>query len=105
MTKPKFFYENIGLIRKLLNDSIEAADQVHAAEANLIKILCEIDKNRFYVRAGYKSLRGFCNKALRFSRLQSQRIATKVRRYEPVVNIGTEGASPRTRPIANPKCD
>lgn len=59
----------------------------HRLENELIEKLIEIDRHKFYVRVGYNSLMGFCNFALKFSRTQSQRIATRVRRSVPTVNL------------------
>lgn len=67
-------------VRDSLNKAVEKADKIHDFERDLIILLKEIDQNRFYVRYGYNSLRGFCNFALKFSRTQSQRIVTEVRR-------------------------
>lgn len=69
------------IVRDALNEAIEKSDRLHDYEKELILLLKEIDQNRFYVRYGYKSLRGFCNFGLKFSRTQSQRIVIEVRRY------------------------
>jgi hypothetical protein len=70
--------------RNALNLTVEMADEIHRLEKNLIEKLYEIDRNRFYVWFGYNSLMGFCNLGLRFSKTQSQRIVTQVRRFEPI---------------------
>lgn len=71
--EPKF-------VRDTLNETVEKSDQIHAFERELINMLKEIDQNRLFARYGYKSLRGFVNFGLKFSRTQSQRIVTEVRR-------------------------
>jgi hypothetical protein len=80
-------------VRRLLDEVHLASVQFRTAEENLIEVLKKIDDQRIFVRVGYKSLRGFCNKGLHLSKFHSQRIATAVRRFEPVVNIGSEGES------------
>lgn len=82
MTKSIHFYTHPKTVRDSLLHAIEAADQIQEIERNLIILLYEIDQKRFYVRFGYKSLMGFCNQGLKFSKTQSQRIVTNVRRYE-----------------------
>lgn len=70
-----------------INGAQELAMQIHQLEKELVDKLVEIDRHRFYVRVGYNSLMGFCNFGLKFSRTQSQRIVTQVRRMEPTVNL------------------
>ena len=79
----KFFYHDGIAIRNRLNEAVDLATQMHEQEEILIRLLHRIDQRRLYVRFGYNSLMGFCRSALRFSKMQSQRIATRVRRYEP----------------------
>ncbi|AZZ36428.1 hypothetical protein CIK05_06360 [Bdellovibrio sp. qaytius] len=74
------FKQDPKLVRDTLNEAVEKADKIHDRERELILLLKEIDKNRFYVRYGFNSLKGFCNFGLKFSRTQSQRIVTEVRR-------------------------
>ena len=74
--------------RDKLNLAVDRADDLHQQEEGLVELLYEIDQNKFFVRFGYKSLRGFCIGGLKFSKTQSQRIVTKVRRYEPTSNVG-----------------
>ena len=87
MTQRKHFKISSQVIRNELDRSIDLADQLHTFEKNLIQSLSIIDQERYYVRYGYKSLMGFCNHALYFSKTQSQRLVTQVRRYEPTENI------------------
>lgn len=94
MTREKLFYTSSKLVRDSLNLAVVRADQIHEDEKKLIKILYEIDQNRFYVRYGYKTLMGFCNNALKFSKTQSQRLVTAVRRYEPTSNFGINAVQP-----------
>lgn len=75
------FKQDSKFVRDTLNEAVEKSDMIHSFERDLIALLKEIDQNRFYVRYGYNSLRGFCNFGLKFSRTQSQRIVTEVRRY------------------------
>jgi hypothetical protein len=88
VTIEKLKYQNSAFVRNSLNSAIDKADQIHYLESELVPLLKDIDEKRLYTRSGQKSLRGFCNGVLRFSKTQSQRIATLVRRYEPTANIG-----------------
>lgn len=78
---------NAKVIRDTLNKAVEKSDKIHQLEKELIVLLKEVDEQRFYVRYGYKSLMGFCNFGLRFSRTQTYRIVTEVRRSLTTVNI------------------
>lgn len=80
MTRQRLYHHDPKIVRDLLNEATKTADVIHEAEHGLILLLDEIDRDRFYVRYGYKSLKGFCHQHLRFTRTQSQRIATLVRR-------------------------
>jgi hypothetical protein len=80
MTLEKFRFDNKRPIRKAIHEAFEKADRLHEMEQDLIKTLKTIDSQRYFVWAGYKSLMGFCDHALRFSRTQSYRIVTLVRR-------------------------
>ncbi|MCC2678726.1 MAG: hypothetical protein K0R29_1302 [Pseudobdellovibrio sp.] len=88
MTRERLRSENGKVVRDTLNAAVEIADRIHKLEDELVVMLKEIDVKHFYVRSGQKSLRGFCNDVLSFTRTQSQRIVTRVRRSEPTVNIG-----------------
>ncbi len=88
MTKEKRYLISLNEVRDSLNQAIKMADQILEDEAALVRILHQIDQHRFYVRYGYKSLMGFCQLGLRFSKTQSQRLVTVVRRYEPTAKIG-----------------
>ncbi|MEK6628182.1 MAG: hypothetical protein AABY53_06115 [Bdellovibrionota bacterium] len=81
MTKPRHFYTHPKVVRDSLLRATEASDQIQELEKKLVLLLYEIDQKRFYVRFGYKSLKGFCIQGLKFSETQSQRIVTNVRRY------------------------
>ncbi|MFZ3230547.1 MAG: hypothetical protein WA160_10120 [Pseudobdellovibrio sp.] len=83
----KLFYHNAKSIRDQLNETVTLAAEILQNEQTLILKLLPIDQQRFYVRYGYKSLSGFCNLGLKFSKTQTQRIVTQVRRYEPTGNI------------------
>jgi hypothetical protein len=86
MSRHKLFYQNPTHIRERLNEAIELAAEIHELERKLIEKLEAIDNGKFYVRYSYRSLTGFCRYALKFSRTQSQRIVTQVRRYQPTAN-------------------
>lgn len=90
MTRERLSHLHAKYVRDSLNAAVEKGDLIHQLENELVVMLKEIDSNRLYVRAGFKSLRGFCLQSLRFSKTQSQRIVTRVRRYEPTSNIGGE---------------
>jgi hypothetical protein len=75
------------LVRDALNSAMDLADEIHEKESKLIRSLSIIDKNKFYIRAGYKSLTTFCNKSLKFTETQTQRIVIQVRRSMPTPNI------------------
>lgn len=97
MTKPQHFKINSNLVRDSLTRAVEISDRIQESEKILVDMLYEIDKQKFYVRFGYKSLMGFCNHGLRLTKTQSQRVVTNVRRHipniqrnEPTSNIGTE---------------
>lgn len=83
MTRQRNFTIHPKIIRDSLLQATEIADQIHKIELDLIKMLFQIDQQRFYVRFGFKSLMGFCQHGLKFSKTQSQRIVTCVRRYSP----------------------
>lgn len=83
----KHFYLNQKYIRDRLNLAVDIADEIHAKERELIRVLHEIDQERFYIRYGLKSLSGFCLTGLKFSKTQTQRIVTQVRRYIPTSKI------------------
>ena len=93
MTKPKFKQFKANIDRDSLNRAVDVADRMQEYEKLLIEMLYEIDRNRYYVRYGFNSLLGFCNRALNLSRTQSQRIVTSVRRHV--------GNSQRAEPTAN----
>jgi hypothetical protein len=80
MTKRNNFMEEPKKIRDSLQVATDLADQIHELEKKLISQLVVIDSSRYYVRYGFNSLRGYCNRGLLFSLTQSQRIATLVRR-------------------------
>ena len=90
MTKEKLKSENWKTVQDRINAAVAKADEVHSAENQLISMLSEIDQKRFYIRSGYKSLRGFCIYVLRFTEVQSQRLVCAVRRSEPTPKIGTK---------------
>jgi hypothetical protein len=79
-----------------LREAIRIANTIHVLEYELVRELHEIDKSRFYIWQGYKSLRGYCNRCLRFSLTQSQRLTMSARRYGTTSNIA------QTR---DPDCD
>lgn len=90
MGNHKLFYHDPKLVRDSLNGTIDLADQIHLLEQSLIARLYRIDQERFYIRYGYRSLTSFCLKDLKFSKTQTQRIVTQVRRHIPTSNIAEE---------------
>ena len=73
--EPKYVRDKLREVRIL-------AAQIHFLERQLINMICEIDQKKFYVRMGCNSLKAYCNKDLKFTLTQSQRIATEVRRTQ-----------------------
>ncbi len=92
MTRHQFFASDLDSIRRSIQSTLKIADQAHELENKLVQLLYKMDQDRTYVRVGYKSLRGFCIQGLGFSRIQAQRIVTRVRRNVPTSNIGAERA-------------
>lgn len=88
MTYHRFFFWEPKVLRQKHAEILELANRAHLAEVELIEALLEVDHYRYFVWLGYKSLRGYCTGALRFSKTQSQRIVTQVRRLEPTAPIG-----------------
>src|SRR3970040_697081 len=82
MTRPLFYRADPKQVRDFHHRIFATADRVLLAERELVPLLYEVDRVRGYAKIGYKSLMGYCNHALRFSKTQSQRIVTSVRRYE-----------------------
>ena len=75
-------------IRSKINEAVELSEDIHKVEDKLVRVLFEIDSAQFYIRVGFKSLTGFCVHALNLTETQTQRVVTRVRRYEPIPNIG-----------------
>lgn len=88
MTREKLRGISSHYIREKINRAVELADSVHAIEDELVRVLFEVDSAKLYIRVGFKSLSGFCHFALKLSETQTQRIVTRVRRYEPTPNLG-----------------
>lgn len=103
MTRHRFYLSDIKTVRTRLYAVEDLAEEIHKKEKELIEKLYIIDQKRYYVLYGFKSLRGYCEKALRLTRTQAQRIVTKVRRYEPRVNIGKEDTPTVRRATARTK--
>lgn len=93
MTYAKFKNSTYRIIKDHLENAIELSDHMHSTEADLITKLRSIDKNRYYVAGGFKSLKGFCMHSLRFGETQAQRIVTQVRRAEPTPKIQKDARS------------
>ena len=87
MPKAKF-QQNQSFVRAQLNEVAAIADEIHEKEKLLIQRLAAVDKKRFYVFYGFNSLTGFCQNGLSFSKTQTQRLVTQVRRCEPTANFG-----------------
>lgn len=90
MTREKLRYLNAKTVRDHLNLAVDLTDQIKKYENELVKALLQIDQHRYYIRYGYKSLRGFCIQGLNFGETQAQRIVTLVRRSEPTPRIGIQ---------------
>lgn len=73
-------------VRDTLNSAVEKSDELSAIEKELISLLTVIDQQRFYLRYGFRSLRPFCETALRLTRVQAQRIVTEVRRSKDIAH-------------------
>ena len=95
----KLFYKNPKVVRDSLNEATDLADAILANERELIKKLVPIDRQRYYVRYGYRSLSGFCRDGLKLSKTQTQRIVTQVRRSEPWPSVPTDNIVVDTPPI------
>lgn len=80
MSRHKLFYQDPRKIRDALNEANDLALQIHDLERRLVLKLRQIDQRTWYVRYGFNSLSGFCRYLLGFTRTQTQRIATLVRR-------------------------
>jgi hypothetical protein len=89
MTRHRNFKVDAKIVRDSLQEAIDLSKEIHHKEAALVSMLKEIDKKRYYVRFGYKSLKSFCIKDLNFSMTQAQRIVTKVRRSDSSDNSNT----------------
>ncbi len=87
MGNHRLFYHNPKVIRNALNEATDLAALIQEAERALIAKLYDIDQQKFYVRYGFNSLSGFCKGALKFTKTQTQRLVTQVRRYEPTANF------------------
>lgn len=94
----KLFYKDAKFIRDSLNEAVQLSVEIHEKEKALVQKLHSIDQQKFYVRYGYKSLTGFCRYGLGFSKTQTQRIVSQVRRYEPTDKIVDEIPVP-PRPV------
>lgn len=94
MGRHKLWHFEPKLVRDTIHKACELADRLHDAEQELVKQLALIDKKRFFVRLGYRSLRTFCIHHLRFTRVQAQRIATQVRHLQSTFDNGHDGVYP-----------
>lgn len=88
MTRHQLYKIHPKYVRDTLNSAVELSDELLTKEKELISHLILIDQNRLYQRYGFRSLRPFCVKALRFSRTQAQRIVTEVRRIQTTFDSG-----------------
>ncbi len=92
MGNHRLFNHNPKVIRNALNEATDLAAHILDAERALIVKLYEIDQQKFYVRYGFNSLSGFCKGGLKFTKTQTQRLVTQVRRYEPTANFPDQRA-------------
>lgn len=102
MTRHKLHYADFKTVKTKVYAVEDLAQEIHKKEKELIEKLYWIDKKRYFVLYGFKSLTGFCTKALRLTKTQAQRIVTQVRRYEPTDNIGLESEIVIRRPTMKP---
>lgn len=82
MTRHKLYHISPNYARETLNSAVTISDELAIKEKELISLLARIDKDRLFLRYGFRSLRPFCVKALRMSRIQAQRIVTESRRLQ-----------------------
>lgn len=82
MSRRKLRFAEPRDIRSAYKRTKAITSAIKKLELDLVSELADIDKRRYYVRLGIKSLRGYCYKFLRFTRPQSQRLATLVRRHQ-----------------------
>ncbi len=87
MTQRKHFKISSYIVRFNLDSAVKLADEILEKERELISYLDTIDRERYYVRYGYKSLQGFCTHRLRLTKTQSLRLINAVRRAEPTINL------------------
>jgi hypothetical protein len=80
MARKLLYHYEPKLVRSQIRTVSRLADYVRHLEHELIALLREFDRHRFYVGLGHRSLRSFCVGSLGFSRIQAQRIVTLVRR-------------------------
>lgn len=93
MSRERHYGVNPKFLIEMNQRALKLANQIHTAEEKLVQMLLKIDQDRIYVRFGHKSLRGYCTHGLQFTRTQSQRIVTAVRRYETTSKIEHEDSS------------
>jgi hypothetical protein len=87
MTRPRLFYFHAKHIRDTLREARATALQIHDLEKNLLNQLRYIDKNKFYVHFGFRTLSGYCKRNLRLTKTQCQRIVTLVRQGEKAITF------------------
>lgn len=90
MGHPRLFKYRPALLRHKLREARRISRKVHESEDELIAFLLEFDQHRFFIRAGFRSLRTYCIHGLNFSRTQAQRIVTQVRRLQTTFDIVEE---------------
>lgn len=90
MGHPRLFKYQPALLRHKLREARRISRKVHESENELIALLREFDEHRFFIRAGYRSLRTYCIRGLKISRTQAQRIVTQVRRLQTTFDIVVE---------------
>ena len=87
MTRSQLFKIHPKEVRDTVDLAVEMSDQLLENERKLILQLTHIDSDRLYLRYGFRSLRPFCEKTLRFTRTQAQRIVTEVRRSQFIIKV------------------
>ncbi len=86
MSKPITYRIEPKFLRAAHKKAREMAREIHERERALVAYLYEIDYERLYNSLDFKALRPYINQHLKFSLTQSQRLATAVRRFDPVAH-------------------
>lgn len=99
MTRHQLYKLHPKYVRDTLNSAVKMSDDLLSKEKELISLLIQIDEKRLYLRYGFRSLRPFCVKALRLSRIQAQRIVTETRRTQTTFDSGKKSKNTEQQTI------